>query len=420
MRGKLVLFLALLAAAALTLGWNVGRNPRFLIGPSADDGLSAVPHQADLPCPVVVRVNLTDSPVSRVRIDIDGPYAIRPFNGWGLILQGNRLGPVTFQHLSDGFRIGKVRLPGFGSLEIVSERSPAIRVDNHLYRGRVRFFSRPDGKMIVVNVVPIEDYIASVVDGEMPARFPEAARQAQAIVARSYALFQIDAAKDNPFFDVYASTRSQAYLGCRYWDSAGRAFAGESESSRLVAAQTAGMVCLYDGKVFCTYYTAVCGGRTADGMQVFDDPCPALCSVDCTWCRDAERYRWTRVLPARQASKLFKRFFASQGRRFGELASIRSDQDAASVRAARFEIGDGKHRYRLSVLDMRRILGTSAIPSLQFTPRLSGSELILEGHGHGHCVGLCQWGARGMALAGHGPLQILAHYYPGARVVSLK
>jgi stage II sporulation protein D len=65
-----------------------------------------------------------------------------------------------------------------------------------------------------------------------------------------------------------------------------------------------------------------------------------------------------------------------------------------------------------------RILGTSAIPSLQFTPRLSGSELILEGHGHG--VGLCQWGARGMAQAGSGPLAILRHYYPGVEVVRVR
>ncbi len=147
--------------------------------------------------------------------------------------------------------------------------------------------------MLMLNVVRLEDYIASVVDGEMPAAFPEAARQAQAIVARAYALFSDAAPRlaNQPLFDVYASTRSQNYGGYQYRGRDGRRFAAESASSRHAADQTAGMVCLADGKLFCTYYTAVCGGRTASGADVFNDRRCRPESVDCPWCHDAELFR---------------------------------------------------------------------------------------------------------------------------------
>ena len=80
--------------------------------------------------------------------------------------------------------------------------------------------------MVVVNVVPLEDYVASVVDGEMPATFPEAARQAQAIVARTYVLYQIQTARVSPLFDVYATTRSQNYLGYQYRGRDGKRLCG--------------------------------------------------------------------------------------------------------------------------------------------------------------------------------------------------
>jgi len=80
----------------------------------------------------------------------------------------------------------------------------------------MRLFRRTDGKVSAVNVLPIEEYLASVVDSEMPSKFPEAARQAQAIVARTYALYQIEHADPKAVFDLMSSQRSQKYLGVEY------------------------------------------------------------------------------------------------------------------------------------------------------------------------------------------------------------
>jgi stage II sporulation protein D len=271
--------------------------------------------------------------------------------------------------------------------------------------------------MLVLNVVRLEDYIASVVDGEMPAAFPEAARQAQAIVARTYALFQMQANRANQAFDVYATTRSQNYLGYQYRGRDGRRYAAESPSSRRAADETAGMVCLADGKLFCSYYTAVCGGRTASGSDVFNDPAAPLESVACEWCHEADLFEWRRQMPAAQASEVVRRYFAARGKRFDTLTSIRRVARTANVREPIFELGDGRRRYRLSAVEFRRMFPGSTL-SYQFEPALADGQLIIDGRGHGHGVGLCQWGARGMAQEGAGPVSIVRHYYPGADVVA--
>ena len=323
----------------------------------------------------------------------------------------------------DGFRVGRREFRGT-SLELVTDRTPAIWVDDHLYRGKLRFV-RQVRKMVVVNLVPLEDYVASVVDGEMPATFPEAARQAQAIAARTYVLFQMGTARVSPLYDVYATTRSQNYLGYQYRGRDGRRYAAESASSRRAADDTAAMVCLCEGKLFCTYYTAVCGGRTTAASAVFDDPTPALASVPCDGCQEAELYHWTRTIPLSDASDAVRRYFAARGKRLDGLVSIRRTRARSigqpqNVHEPVFELSDGKRRLKLSAMELRRIF-PSAISSFEFEPHVETGRgrLILDGRGHGHGVGLCQWGARGMAQAGAGPLEILAHYYPRSEVVAI-
>ncbi|HEV8003634.1 MAG TPA: hypothetical protein VGP63_27465, partial [Planctomycetaceae bacterium] len=130
--------------------------------------------------------------------------------------------------------------------------------------------------------------------------------------------------------------------------------------------------------------------------------------------------RWTRELPLEQAANRLQRFLVPQGKPFGSLASIRRTGRSDSIRQPTFEISDGSRRYRVCAADLRRYLNPSNVPSYQFEARIADGLLVLEGRGHGHGVGLCQWGARGLAEAGSGPLAILRQYYPGAEVVRLR
>ena len=122
-------------------------------------------------------------------------------------------------------------------------------------------------------------------------------------------------------------------------------------------------------------------------------------------------------MPRVQASDAVRRYFAGRGKRFDALASIRRIASTSNVREPAFELGDGRRRYRLSAVEFRRLFPASIL-SYQFEPTIAKSQLIIEGRGHGHGVGLCQWGARGMAQEGAGPVSIVRHYYPGADVVA--
>jgi stage II sporulation protein D len=70
----------------------------------------------------------------------------------------------------------------------------------------------------------------------------------------------------------------------------------------------------------------------------------------------------------------------------------------------------------LAGIELRQILGYSALPSLLFDVRVDGAQAVFRGRGSGHGVGLCQWGARSRALRGEGYRGILAAYYPGAEI----
>src|SRR5207302_4392397 len=109
----------------------------------------------------------------------------------------------------------------------------AVWVEVHQYRGTVRIHRQSGNTVAAVNVLPLEDYVASVVDGEMPSAFPDEARKAQAIIARTYALYQRDVAEKASIADLFASTRSQKYLGYQYRDG-GKLLAGESMASRKI------------------------------------------------------------------------------------------------------------------------------------------------------------------------------------------
>jgi stage II sporulation protein D len=299
-------------------------------------------------------------------------------------------------------------------LEIIPDQSPAVWVNNHQYRGRVRLLREEDG-IRAVNVLPLEDYIASVVDSEMPAAFPEEARQAQAIVARTYVLYQRE--RRHPAFDVFAGTRSQRYLGFQYRTPEGRRLAGETDAGRKVAADTAGRVCLRGGRLFCTYYSAVCGGRTVAGRAVFTDAAD-LQSVPCTFCREAPLYRWTRSAPRREFEAQLSELLARERLPFAALRAVAAfERPDGTVEVA---VRDGRREHRLAGVDLRNRFGSSELPSPRFTIELARNEVIAQGRGHGHGVGFCQWGARGQALAGRSALEIVGYYYPGSRIARLQ
>ena len=407
--------LALILAAAATAVWHRpeprGDKPQALQQPIRSQSIS-------FPAQPLIRVNVTPKSRNRVAIAIAGPYAIRDLKH-GRFLGRYELLKSTFAvATARGIRIGDKDYAA-SSLEIVPHKSPSIWVGDHQYRGKLRLIRRTGKSLLAVNVVALEDYVASVVNGETPATFPLEARKAQAIVARTYALFEASQRVSVPF-DVYADARSQEYPGFQYRTRDGRRLAGENAQSRRIAKSTMGLVCTHQGRLFHTYYSAVCGGRTLRGTEVFSDAGRPFHSVECHWCRAAKRYRWKTTVDAATLSKALQKFLSSGNRRFGSLRSIRRNSPSALGRMDRFTVSDGRRRYQLTGAEVRSLLGASRLPSSRFDIRLSGSKAWFEGRGHGHGVGMCQWGAAGLAKSGRSAAAILRHYYRGIRIVKFE
>jgi stage II sporulation protein D len=362
-----------------------------------------------------IRVNLTPLPIDEIPFGVDGPYRVIVPGSSRVLAYGDGIARTVASIDGAGIRIGETVFP-ISELELVPVRSPSVWVGRHQYRGTVRLLRKSGDKLIAVNHVPLEEYIGSVIDSEVPSTFGEAARQAQAIVARTYAVSHM---KGHPQFDVFATSRSQRYLGYQYISSDKRKLAGESASSRKIAAETAGVVCTYQGKTFAAYYSAVCGGRTINGRTVFKDAVPALKSVECNWCREADRYRWTSTVPIEEASNLIRDHLKTSGKTFGTVRSIRL-ASGPSGDLPYYEISDQEASHRIAGTVLRHVLPFGVLNSPDFEATQDATTIRITGRGHGHGVGFCQWGAAGQAKAGRSALEIIRFYYPGAGTVRLR
>ena len=364
-----------------------------------------------------IRVCLTSEPVEQVELEIADSYELREPGQKKVLGRGSALKPCQVKCSAKGLRIGNQAVAA-AQIEIMPKSSPAIWVDGHQYRGTVRIYRRPHERLQVVNVLPLEAYVASVVNSEMPTEFGPEARKAQAICARGFALVQMRNAPAAAVFDVYGSVRSQRYLGYQYRDRDGRRLAGEDKGSRALAAATRGQICTDRGEPFCTYYSAVCGGRTMRGTEFFQDAGQALKSVPCEFCSAAGRYRWRVKVSRTKAAEALRRHCAEQGTQFGTLRTVRA-LPAGQGRIGSFQVSDGKAVVRISAQELRTLFGNAEIPSPRFDLSLGKDSLQFSGRGNGHGVGLCQWGARGQDHAGRKAEEILTHYYPGARITRL-
>ena len=365
----------------------------------------------------VMRVGLLSEPVPSLRLEVSEAFVVRPIGSEKVLYQSGRIGPTAVVVTKAGIKIGKRELAS-GQVEIVPAQSPAVWVDGHQYRGTVRLYRQAGNSLQAINVLPLEDYVASVVDSEMPAAFPEEARQAQAIVARTYALYQKQVAEPAALADLFASTRSQKYLGYQYREG-GKLLSGESEAGRQIAAATRGKVCQYRGQVFCTYYCAVCGGNTVRGTEVFSDAAAPLVSVKCDFCREARLYRWTAEISKADVQKELEPWLREKGRKPGTLKTVslaRSNPSGGGL--PEFDVTVDKQSTRISGPELRQLLSGRGLYSPRFTIEDKGRKLLVNGRGHGHGVGLCQWGSRGQALEGRTCDQILQYYYPGSTIAS--
>src|SRR6185369_6503704 len=148
----------------------------------------------------------------------------------------------------------------------------AVYVNNKPYRGLAEL-SAADNGILVVNQLPLEEYLVGLINCEISSAWPIEAVKAQAIIARTYALNRKMARMTAPYH-LESSVIDQVYEGCLIEDSRARRAVSETEHEVLV----------YGGAVIQTFYHSSCGGKTEASENVWGASLPYLKGVDCQYC----------------------------------------------------------------------------------------------------------------------------------------
>lgn len=274
------------------------------------------------------------------------------------------------------------------------------RVGERVVRGRIA--ARVEGdRLQLLNRVPLETYVASIVGGEMSPSWPREALRAQAVASRTYVLHEA-AKRAHEAWDVRATVASQVYRGV----------ATETQETRAAARATQGLVLTHGGEPILAVFHSTAGGRTATAGEVWGEDRPYLRVVDVEEEDAAPHTYWRTVFPRSALAGIL----AAAGVDVGRLEGVRVAGRTASGRVARLEVLGEAGVAELRGRRLRGLLTSLGLRSTLFDVRDTDEGLAFVGSGHGHGVGMSQWGARSMAERGESYQRILARFYPGARL----
>ncbi|MCL2659332.1 MAG: SpoIID/LytB domain-containing protein [Acidobacteriaceae bacterium] len=236
-----------------------------------------------------------------------------------------------------------------------------------VYEGKLTVIAH-GGVLTPVVAMDRETAVASIVASEMPRAAPLEALKAQAVVSRSF----LSAGARHHDFDFCDTTHCQ-FL---------RSPDDISDQVRQAVTSTRNMVLSWQGHTIAALYSSRCGGHTrslADVGMSAHGGYPYY-AVECPWCH-RHPVRWQTRLKADTP------------------APRRTDES--------------------SRIAFARQWGWGALPGSDFTVKQESGNQIVEGHSIGHSLGLCQFGAAGLASSGADFRSILAHYFPDTQLVQL-
>ena len=349
--------------------------------------------------PNFIRVAIIQD-ASSVRLKINGFYEAIDSKSQKVIFRGKNLN-TTVTAYPAGILLGNAR-SNTPKLLFKPTNPEAITINERTFRGAIQFIRKDNLHLAAINFIDLEDYIQGILYHEVSHYWPDEALKAQSVVSRTYAVYQRQAsyARD---FDVTSDIYSQVYGG------------KTSERYRTSAAvdATRGEVLTYKGKSFPSYYHATCAGHTEDAALLWNIDITPLKGVPCGFCKNSPHFNWHAVL----TGTLVKAALTKAGYALsGDIRDIKMLGSDVSGRITKLRILSGAKETVIEAKDLRNILGPNLIRSTNFIVHVISRDVVFEGFGWGHGVGLCQWGAYFMAKEGRSYKQILEYYYPGSRV----
>ncbi|MEY2985520.1 MAG: SpoIID-like protein [Cyanobacteriota bacterium] len=329
--------------------------------------------------------------VSTVKVGSSTPAVVK--NGGGKTLGTlASLVPESATATGQGINLGNLQAT---QITIEPSGDGRIWIGDRWYRGKVRLLRQGDG-VTAVNLVDLEEYLYSVVGSESIPTWPLEALKAQAVAARTYAIYK--ASKDSSrYYDLDTTTATQVYKGLNY----------EYVSTVEAVEATQGQVMTYGGKVILAAFHAASGGHTENVEDVWMSPLPYLRGV-VDYDQHSPVFQWDKTLTANDVSRHIEGV--------GTVTSMTPVKMTPRGRVATMLISGTRGRKNLSGNQVRQAL---QLRSTLFTVSKAGEMFTLLGRGSGHGIGLSQWGAYGLAQKGVPYHQILSHYYRNATLTQL-
>ena len=280
------------------------------------------------------------------------------------------------------------------------------QINGKMYRGGVKVIATSSG-LSIINIIAVEEYLRGVVPGEMSPSYHEEALKAQAVAARTFALVNRKRHKDSGY-DLCSTTHCQVYNGVE----------AEHRITNKIIDETFGEVLFYNNKLIQALFHTDSGGMTENVIDVWGVDYPYLRAVSEI---EKETGAWTLRIPINDfSSKL-----AAAKHNVGTVKSIKitplkigkSTADrTASGRVKEINIQGTKGQTKITGTEMRSIF---SLKSTLFDIKISGSEVIINGYGWGHGVGMSQNGAQNLAKHNYTYDKILSHYYKGTTLKRL-
>lgn len=172
--------------------------------------------------------------------------------------------------------------------------TPTTVNDRKVYRGSF-IIKKTKDHLLVINLVHLEEYVAGVVGGEMPANWPLESLKAQAVVARTYAAQKMNE-RETKEFDLVDTVMDQVYDGV----------SAEHPVILKAVTSTKGEILKNGSEVITAYYHADCGGRTEEGSNVFPGDLPYLTSVTCTFHKDSPYQNWSKTITTDELKQILE------------------------------------------------------------------------------------------------------------------
>ena len=269
--------------------------------------------------------------------------------------------------------------------------------------GLVQLVRRGKG-FLVINRVDLEEYVKGVVPAEVSSNWHQEMLKAQAVAARTYALYQKMLSSTREY-DVAATVQDQVYRGKQ----------GIDGGILRAVEETRGLVVTYQNAPIYAAFSSTAAGLTEDALNVWSKEYPYLKGVECPFDLASPYYQWKSSFKIDTLEESLRQ----QGFSVGTIATITPLSFSRGGRVATLRVVHSGGELVLRGEELRKAVGYTIIPSTQFAIDFIGQDLVLSGFGAGHAVGMCQWGAKELAELGYSFSTILQYYYPGTELQPL-